>query len=706
MKNNQGGLIILAIALSGLPSWLLAEQLEIEEIQVTARKMEESLQDIPDSITVITERVIENAGISSVEDFVQLIPNVVALQGIKPGFVNLTARGITTIQENEAPLAVIIDGVTVPALDLINQDLFDIQQIEVIKGPQGSLYGANAIAGAINITTKQPTNELEGTVKISGGNAEYKRIAGVISGPIMKDKVYFRGSVNYRDEDGTLKNIFTGNNVDFYEELGIRGQIRVDVSDNLTLDFRGKYIDTKAGSAYNSLTAIANPGQINDFDNVQMDYNEKGIDNREIKEFSFKADWEAQWGGTLTAITGYAESEDIVIAEADWLPTTATHFAFPPVPGFFFDLLQDWRVKTKSVNQEIRYISDAEQRYRYQVGVFYQKRERDVNLLVGTHTNRVVDGPFIEDDDNNDSELFAVFGQLNYDILDNLELTLGLRYDSDDRESRSDIPGGPVDVSKTFSKLQPKISLAYRWDENWMTYVTLARGFRSGGFNAGAQTIGGQFYPRQYQSETSDHIEVGFKASLVDGRVTVNAAAFHIDYENQQFFFPTITGQVLTNFPETSIDGVELELAVIPSVDWTITAAYGVSDATIQAADSVGSFEGNNSPLVSSYTMNIGVEYSHPITANFSFLGRFDYERRGPLYWDVANTLRTPEKDYVNMRAGVESENWSLMGFAKNLTNTRQPIEILQDFPPIGIGSNARRPNRERRYGVEFTYRY
>ena len=693
-KNIVFALVGLSICTTGL-----AQQLE--EIVVTARKQSDSLMEIPDSITVITADAIEDARITTVEGFINLVPNVVALQGIKPGFITITSRGITTIQENEAPMAVVVDGVVVPAIDFINQDLFDLQQVEVLRGPQGSLYGANALAGAINITTKQPTDELEGKVIGEVGNAGYQRIAGSISGPIADEKLRFRVSANYRDEDGTLKNIFDGKEVDFYEELSLRGQLNMAFSDSVQADFRATYVDTSAGSVFNAITDANVPEQINNFDTVKMDYNTPGEDNRELTALSLKIDWDVSSSGSLTFVTGFGETNDNVKGEGDWLPTTATHIDASGLPAFLFDTLQNWEVETKAISQEVRYTSSSDGRARYNVGVYYQKRERDVNLLVGGGNGVIVDPAqaFIIDQDNNDSEQRAVFGQADIDITERFILTLGLRYDSDKRSSVSGVVGGPTPVEDTFSKAQPKVSLAYNWDEDFMTYFTAARGFRSGGFNADEITVGSVTYPRRFESEVADSLELGFKATLVGGQINLSGAIFSIDYDNQQFFFPTLQGQVLTNFPESQIDGAEIELAGNASEKLSFVLGYGVTNAKIVAADAMGSFEGNRSPLVNEYTLNTGVEYATDIAADLELRLRLDYERRGPRYWDVENSLRTGVTNYLNLNAALSVGSWTIRLFGTNVLNERQPVEVIKNFPGI-LDGHARRPNLERRYGV------
>lgn len=702
--------ILTMAAQAGTPT---SQDSEPEEIVVTARKQDEKLQDVPDSISVLTETTIENAGIRTIEDIAQLTPNVVVMQGLKPGFLTLTARGISTIQENEAPMAVVIDGVTVPAIDFISQDLIDLQQVEVLRGPQGSLYGANALAGAIVVTTKEPTNNFEGRGKVSFGNAGYRGGSGVLSGPIVTDKLFFRVAATYRDDDGTIKNQYDDRNVDFYRETTFRGQLRWLVTDDVTVDLRAKYLDSRAGAVYNTVTNAAEPGQINDFKQIFMDYNTQGVDNRKLHDASLKVDWRLAGGsgGTLTSITGYAKTTDAVYGEADWLCACYTWLNLTGLPPFLYDTAQDWRVSTKAYNQELRYSASIGNWLQFQVGAFYQNRKRDASLVVGGDGGGHIASPvFIETLDHPESRQLAFFGQATINLTKALDLTLGARNDADRRSSYSKLPPGPFKppfVENTFRQFQPKVSLAYHWSDELMTYATFAKGFRSGGFNASATMVDGVLYPREYSSETATDYEAGFKAELASHRVVFNGAVFHIEYNNMQFFFPTLQGQILTNFPKAAIDGMELEFTGKLTDSLQITSSYGISNAKILAADSAGAFGGNRIPKVNEYTLGAGVQYESLVgSSGLEYVARVDFERRGPIYWDVANTLRTSDRDYLNVRMGLKFHNWELTAYGRNITNTRQPVEVIQNFPPYGINANVSRPNLERRIGFELGLRF
>ena len=200
----------------------------LEEIVVMSRKRSENLQEIPDSVTVFNAAAIERAGISTISDFAALTPNLSAYGNFRPNLTNITIRGLTSTQLGEPPIAFVVDGITVPNLEFMNQGLVDIEQIEVIRGPQGALYGKNAIGGAVNITTKAPAEETEFVVRGAYGEGGDTRLNAAVSGP-FGDAAVFRLAAFYRDFDGLIDDTFNGQESDFVEEIGRPGVDRIRI---------------------------------------------------------------------------------------------------------------------------------------------------------------------------------------------------------------------------------------------------------------------------------------------------------------------------------------------------------------------------------------------------------------------------------------------------------------------------------------------
>ena len=521
-----------------------AQELMLEEIVVTARKRTESVQDIPESITVFSESGIADSGITRIKDVADLTPNLVVRQSYRLGVVNLSARGLATPQQGDSPLVVNFDGVQAPAQDFINQDLFDIERIEVLKGPQGALYGAGAIGGAINVITKRPTNELDAFTRLSVGNENARRIAAGISGPIAQDRVFYRLAGVVQNRDGYIRNSLTGDLLDFLDETVLRGGLFITL-DKLNIDLRASVTDTGAGASYyEALPLLPDPvpeidqlfggplgrlgsdishGSFDNHSNVQTE------EERDVTTASLRVEYQLD-GGTFTSITGYNDSRQYDYGDLDFQPADI--------------LLQDVRFDVEVFNQEFRFASDPNQRFRWVGGVFYQDREifNQVLVVLGDFTvgprtiaeSMAQPGNSLLTDTRDviESQAVGVFLSTNYDITGRLELTAAARWDQVDMDTRFvgqdpnliNLPN--ASAARQFDEFQPKLNLAYTVNENATIYGDLARGFRTGVPNPTSAFAGG--LPRFIEPEVADTLELGVKSTFFNDRASLNAAVFQL----------------------------------------------------------------------------------------------------------------------------------------------------------------------------------
>ena len=260
--------IIAAFAMA-IPVHVFAQGFVLEEVVVTARKRTENLQEVPDSITAFGRDQIESAGIEDFDDFANLTPNLSLNEGYRPGVAKITIRGMITPQVGDPPIAYVVDGVTASSIDFINQDLFAIERIEVLRGPQGALYGKGAVGGAINIVTRRPTNELEGQIKATLGNGDTTKVSGFISGPIIEDSLQYQLGGSYTDAGGFDDNTFLNKATDFSERTSVQGMLQAQVNDDLTVDFRAKYASNEDGAGNYTVAG---------WDDINADKDVGGID--------------------------------------------------------------------------------------------------------------------------------------------------------------------------------------------------------------------------------------------------------------------------------------------------------------------------------------------------------------------------------------------------------------------------------------------
>lgn len=680
----------------------------LTEIVVTARKRSESLQAVPESVSVMSSALIENAGITSVEDFSRFTPNVNINNGNSPTYSVLTARGITTPQGAEPPMALVIDGVQLSDLTFLNVDLINLERIEVLRGPQGSLYGRNAIAGAINITTAKPTNDLTGMVKLGYADGNDRLARASIAGPITGDGLYFSLSGSYRKSDGTYANdpanrlttfpnpafngyfppLGTRRDSNTVDDKSVRGALIHDDGGALKVELRASYTDSLFGATANEL--VLGPADLNDGRPhlaTNLDLNQY----RKLYEGSLKIDYD--FGGvTLSSVSYRNRARQDLVGDGDFstLPVLAQH------TGMDID----------AFSQELRLASDRNDGFSWLVGSYFQDRKSLRTILVPFETLPLP--PLQDSVDHNRSRAYAFFGQTTTDLGTDFQLTLGLRYDHDRRSSDdtgSTAPAGNA-IGKSFSALQPKLSLKYDWDEDFQSYVTVARGFRSGGFNAAASP------QREYAQETNWSYELGFKGTFLDRRLFLTGAVYTIDLKNEQIYFITTNppAQNLTNIARTTKTGFELEMTARPVPGLDITMGIGTADGIINSFAGQPAVTHNKTPQANGYTLNGSVQYRIPLNDSLSLRPFASVERRGAIYWSADNSFRTGPKDILDLRLFLEGEEWSVGAYARNVTNTRYPTVVAPNGADYtGLGGpvlSMRAMNTPRTYGVEASHRF
>ncbi len=294
----------LATTLHPLPS--LAQGM-LEEVVVTARKRAETLEESPLSVRAFTADEIESAGIESPRDFVNLTPNVTLVETQNAGNAFINVRGVSQARNSEMSVAVLVDGVLMPNPAQFTQQLVDVQQVEVLRGPQGALYGRNSIGGAITIVTRKPGDEMEGRVELGADSGPGYSIKGAVSGPITDD-LKFRVAGSYIDTDGYIDNKYLDEEADPYEDLSLRGRLLYEPSDTFSADVRlsGSQLDTQ--SLYFRIDAEAD-----DVD-LPVRVNNAGVNERDVYNASLKLEWNWDFG-SLTSITAYDDLEELLTGD-------------------------------------------------------------------------------------------------------------------------------------------------------------------------------------------------------------------------------------------------------------------------------------------------------------------------------------------------------------------------------------------------------
>jgi iron complex outermembrane receptor protein len=688
------------------------------DIVVTARRRAENLQDVPDSITAFTAETIAERRLERIDDFLAVTSNVRINNDQDTATNNIAIRGLGANRNQAAAVAFSVDGVVLPDSDAFTIDLTDVERVEVLKGPQGALYGRGAIAGAINITTRRPTNDLEGEVRASYQTGDARRVFGALGGPLLPDQVLARISLSHRDSDGTVINQFTGEGIDRNRQTRVTGRVIVLPAPGLEFDLRAAYTDETGGATWFSRFDVlgSTDGAITeDIASIGPSQDSESLTKRKITDLSLLINYDAGFA-TLTSISAYNHIDVFFKQDLDLSP-------FPLVPN-----AQQSR-DTEAYSQEFRITSPGGERLRYILGGYYQHSRRNVEtsavldlcLFIGSCFSGP-GGSFVSATTlalplaNNRVRFdqYALFGQVNYDITPQLELTAALRYDAS--KGRIDDFFSSLVTKETFDALQPKVSIAYRPSPELMVYGTYSQGFKSGNFNPAAA---GPAFPRILGKETSRNYELGFKSTLLDRRLIFNGAAFYTEHLDPQIFQldPATFTQGSLNANRVEIKGFELEVSARPIQGVELNAAFGYLDAKIDDFNGTDLYVGQQVPNAPKYTLNVGAQYRFPITGDLKGRARIDAAVVGRQSFQ---DFQFPQNDdvflfqrsygTVDAQLGAEGGNWRATLFVRNLFEREYATSAFSRYifgaALVPLNSDAVQQDPGRIFGAEIGFRF
>ena len=694
-RTAQYGGVVLALAGLAFVDVALAQASDafIDEIVVTSRYRAENLSDVPDSITAFTAADIERHRIERINRVASLTPNLRFSDDQEVGVSTLVIRGVRQNRgTGQPPVSFRVDGVSASNNLLTTQELFDIESIAVLRGPQGALYGRNAIGGAILIATRQPTTTPEYNLRFNVAEGQDYIVSGSASGPVAGENVLGRFSFRWQDREGQLRNAYLDDAlVDYKESQAFRGKLLFTPNDRLRVDFRAHHLDQDGGSGYfmpgtDFFLPLPppNPPIIVDVPEFEIQANKLGESFVKSNEMSAKIDYDLGWA-TLTSITSFTDVDSGNDQDLDQTLVEAIDI-----------IVID---QSETLAQELRLVSADDQALRWVTGVSWFGQERFRSLattFLGTPVPPAAQDLELED--------FAVFGNLSYDLTDDMELTLAFRWDE---ETPEDITQGR---KQTFSELQPKASLSYAFREGLLGYVTIGKGFRAGGFNNLAP--GSNFQPG-FDSESLISYETGLKGSGLNGKLRAGMSLFFIDYTDQQFFLFDQTGtQANINIPKSEILGGELEITAQPMESLLLDFGLAFTESEIVEYEDIpgvlvpaSAIVGREVPGAPVLSASLAVQHTASLSGEMDLVTRFDAEHRGKTYWTLDNLNTQSPYNLVNLSIGLEKERWAARAYVTNLFD-EQYIEWYFGARFIGLPTDIAWPSKPRQAGVEFTLRY
>jgi len=631
--------------------------MDLGSITVTAQKQEENVQEVPVSISVLGMGFIEDAGIKAIVDLADYVPNLFMYeQG--PG-VNLpTMRGISAPTETyQVSTGLYVDGAPIITTTGYTIGLLDVERVEVLRGPQGTLYGNGAQAGVINIITRKPGNEFTGQVSAQAGSwlsSEADDLLVTTSlyagGAIVPDKFFWSMSGQFEQKDGYIQNILTGEAENDREDWFGKGNLYWSPTDKLDLSLIVSRMDNNADNTTLNMTEAGYasmgypyPGYRKMASDLPGQFYDTAEDLQTLKaDFSFTDEL------TLTSITANWRSDATWHIDYDFTPYLLSHAKAGIESKRLSEELRLNYVKGKLKGLVGFYVDDYERRQPFEWESMYPSYQT-------------------KSDDEVSANTYAFFGNLTYPVTEKFSVTAGLRYESTDQDFEDKING--VKLDESWDDVTPKLVLDYAITPAAMVYASAAKGFRSGGFNGTYATT--DFLT--YDPEELWSYEVGTKTAFLDNKLVLNAALFYMNISDMQVNQRIPNGQsYMTNAAEATSKGVEIEIIWYPVQGLSLSAGFGYTDVEFdEFGDAAGDYQGNKNPWAPEYTFNIGAQYRH----RSGWYARADVNGVGEMFFDKANMYSIDSYVLVNAKLGYEWERVDMYLYGNNIFDEKQDYD-------------------------------
>lgn len=666
---------------------------DAEEIVVTAQKREENLQDVPIAITAITGENLIRTGISNVEDLQFFVPGV-SVTNDAMAIINIRGIGTSAFGVATDPSTTVhYDGVYIPRPTTSYQDMFDVERIEVLRGPQGVLFGRNSAGGTLNLISRMPTTELSGTVGLTLGNYDKRNLSGTVSGSILPG-VRGRLTAVRNLRDGIYKDVVSGRRYQNEDNLAGRLTLVFDPLDNLQVVLRADGSrDRETGypatrDFYPPEFALAGATIPDDRDEIALDTRPKNyVDAGGV---SSTVTYEAG-PITLRSITAYRASDVSQVLDVD-----ATDLFLRNIE--FYE-------NSKSFTQEFQLLGSDAGPLRWILGAFYlnEKGEDEIRIIEPTR--------FIAIPESNTTNAYALFGQGAYALLDRLRLTAGLRYSYEKKDFayRVFFNGAQVDggnPSDSWTAWTPKFGIDFDVTEHVMAYASATRGFKSGGFQLGD---GRPFLPEYLWS-----YEAGVKSTFLQRRLRANASAFYYDYTNLQVVQYINGIATTTNAGKATIKGLELEVLARPMNRLTLNSTVAYLDARYDIYFDAGtSLAGNRLPNAPKWNVTLGAEYRATLGTSGDLLFRTDLALRDKVFFKPSNDPLYAGENVTLLNGRISfqpnGKDWEIALYGRNLTNERYASYKAVGTDVSGV-SNPSLPltvyGEPRQYGMQLRYNF
>lgn len=750
----------------------------LDQVIVTATKRAEKLTEVPIAISVFGADDVEQTSIRELSQLSDYIPNV-TITNHTDFRSAITIRGVGSSSRNigfDSRVGVYVDGVYMGQSPAVNQELLDLERVEVLRGPQGMLFGKNTVAGAVSLVTKKPNADPSAKVSVNLGNYDYQEYQGIFNFPLAEN-VFAKIAVSKTGRDGYIENIVTGNELNTKDVLAYRAQLRYAPTDKFELNFSfdGLEADNRilVGEPLTDPLALFPVQDAPRPREVAFDFDPS--ENRDIKGAAFDAEYEFDNGFTAKSITGYRNTEAFYSNATDYAPYSMIFIDYS-------DAFEQW-------SQEFQLISPSEGKLTWMTGLYFYSQDADTvrDVTLGYDFLETFIAPYVAPDVapllgldpanltteqlaliaavvgfgppgskvfNNGTvttESYAAYVNGSYDFNDRWTLGFGGRYSVETKDvewlldgrnsgvfaiGSTNVPIGDTTTAPTplvndreDSFFSPALSLSYAVAEDANVYVKYSTGFKSGGFNLdyiNADELAANS-GLEFDKETVDSYEIGFKSTLLDGRLSLNMAAFLSEYEDYQVnqFVDLGEGRTsirITNAAKVKTQGLEAEFNFKATDNLLFQGSAGYLDAEFDSFPGGGSggsdASGNQLVNAPEFTAALGAVYTREVPAlESTFMLRGDVTHTGGYFTTADNIKEGPlafggtvpfgyidEATLFNGRVGLigSNEHFELYLWGRNLTDEDYLVDDFRDF----FGTLVNHPAIGRTYGVELVGKF
>lgn len=697
---------------------LVENALSLDPVAITAEMRDEDLQRVPISISAVESQTIVNLGANRMTDIELATPNLTYAVKARNTLIRVSIRGISGFSRNigmESRTSAYLDGFYLGRSNAFNQNLIDIETVEVLRGPQGTLFGKNTTSGAINITTKKPSANLEVGAVVDYGRFNYLNANLMLNVPIIKNKLFAKFIMQSLTRDGFITNLYNDKKYNGLNTLNGRFQLRY-ISNNLEVMLGLNGNRDKVDHSIADM-AIAGDGFELAPDVREVDHDSDEREDRNLAGGDLTINLHSASGYTFTSLTAYKYAKSDEITEEDYTP--------------LFIAYSDFNETDRMFTQELRIVSPSDKRFNFVGGIYFlnQDSENDRGAFTGEMFGDIIGVPglpkltvktpgFVK------TNSIAGYFDGNYRIVPKLNLNIGLRYTYEMKDIEYQIKNDPfpvlfpdLDTTDSFNQsvLTPKFGLSYQAMDNLMVYGSVTRGFTSGGWNADFISTLDQF---SFKPEFVWNYELGVKYNTLNNRLRINVAGFIAKFTDYQVFQfqQTEQGQAfitVTNAGKVTSKGLEFELSAVLFPGFTLTGGLGLVDAKYDEFKDAGfneqgdliDFDGNRLEFAPKTELMGMIDYKKRIGKLLNILAHFDISSKSDFYTNPDNVEAFLIKGYtlLNARIGLESDQgWGIYFWGKNLTD--QLYMSSKDISFLGISRAYY--ELPATYGVRLTYTF